>query len=151
MASTTGDFNELNLFLADARLALGVANTLRYQALAKAFGVSREQANVLTFVILVGAGDILYVGAKQLARAPISINRGDAVIGALALREGALSLAGPGVRAIPGLGALMALGLLGGVVLPRVRRAIRRFRETEHRLRAERIRRYNEARRRMTS
>lgn len=154
MASTPDpsapDFNSLNLFLADSRLAFGVLNHLRYQALEKTFGVSREQANVLTVVILLGAGDLMYEAAKQLARVPITVNRGDAAIGVLALREGAMSVVGPGVRQIPGLGALMAIGLIGGVALPRIRRMIRSFRDVEHRVRVERIRRYSEARRSMT-
>jgi hypothetical protein len=45
-------FGTSQLFLADSRLALAVLNHLRYQALNRAFGVSRDQANVLTVVLL---------------------------------------------------------------------------------------------------
>ena len=39
-------FGAGQLALADSRLALALLNHLRYQALNKAFGTSREQANV---------------------------------------------------------------------------------------------------------
>jgi len=44
-------FGPTQLALADARLALGIANHLRYQALNRAFGTTRGQANVLTAVV----------------------------------------------------------------------------------------------------
>jgi hypothetical protein len=50
-------FGKSELFLTDARLALGVLNHLRYQALNRAFGTSREQANVLTAIVVLGAAD----------------------------------------------------------------------------------------------
>ena len=40
------------LFLADSRLAFGMVNYARYQALNRVFGVQREYANLFTFVLL---------------------------------------------------------------------------------------------------
>jgi hypothetical protein len=52
---TNAGFGKSELFLTDARLAIGVLNHLRYQALNRTFGTSREQANVLTAIVLLGA------------------------------------------------------------------------------------------------
>jgi hypothetical protein len=153
MASTSGPpsgFSALDLALSDARLAFNVVNHVRYEALERAFGVSREQANVLTFVLLVSAGDIAYEAGKKVLRVPpVKIGGSDAALGALAAREAALSAVGPGIREIPGLGTLLAIAFLGGVSLPAVRRAAhrlrvaeQRLRATEHRVRAQRIGRY---------
>ena len=42
-------------------------NHLRYQALNRAFGVSREQANVVTAIVLLGAPDGAYEAARRIA------------------------------------------------------------------------------------
>ena len=135
-------FGPTQLALSDARLALGIANHLRHQALNKAFGTSREQANVLTAVLLLGALDGVYAGAKKITGARLHVSPVDA----------ALSLAGPS-RDIPGFGTLIAIAVLGGVAAPRLRRAAarahaaeQRMRAAEARLRAERIARYTAAR-----
>ena len=151
--ATNDKFGSSSLFLSDARLALAVANHLRYQALGKAFGVSREQANVLTLVLLMGAAEgVVEVGRKIGGLRP-HVSSTDAALGGLALREAALSVAGPSVRAVPGLGTLVAIGVLGGLAAPSLRRLAHRTRLAEQRLRAaearvrqERIRRYVAAR-----
>src|SRR6187399_2476718 len=86
----SGNFGTTQLFLSDARLALAVANHLRHQALERAFGLSREQANVLTAVLLLGAADVGYEAARKVASLrPPHVGGSDAAIGALALREAA--------------------------------------------------------------
>ena len=145
-------FGPTQLALSDARLALGIANHLRHQALNKAFGTSREQANVLTAVLLLGALDGVYAGTKKITGARLHVSPVDAGLGVVALRDAALSLAGPS-RDIPGFGTLIAIAVLGGVAAPRLRRAAarahaaeQRMRAAEARLRAERIARYTAAR-----
>ena len=73
----------------------------------------------------------------------------DAAIGGIALRDGLLGAAGPAGCEIPGFATLAALAALGGIVAPRIRRATARARATEHRIREERIRRYEAARERL--
>jgi hypothetical protein len=150
------DFGATQLFLSDSRLAAGVLNHLRHQALHRAFGTSREQDNVLTFVLLLGAGDIAYEAARRLSVFRLSVPRSDAAIGAVALRDVALRVAGPAGPPVPGVGSLLALALLGGLAAPGIRWAAHRMhlaeqalRKTEHRVRQERIRRYVAARDRM--
>ena len=155
MESSPG-FGTTQLVLTDSRLAFAMLNHLRYQALNRAFGVSREQANVFTFVVLFSAADAAYETARRLGALRPHVSRTDAAIGAIALRDASLSAAGPAGRAIPGFGTLVAVALLGGLAAPTVRRVARRVRSTEQRLRAaeqrvrrERIERYAAARDRL--
>ena len=141
---TKAPFGTPQLFITDSRLVLTVLNHLRYQALNRVFGTSREQANALTVVLLLGAADGAYETARRIGGTRLRVS--DAGIGAIALREAALGVAGPSARAIPGFGALVALALLGGLAAPGLRRTAHRMRAAERRVRRERIRRYSVAR-----
>jgi hypothetical protein len=153
MATSSTEFGTSQLFFSDARLVFAMLNHLRYQALQNTLGLSRAQANVLTAVVLLGAADGAYEATRRITGIRPHVAGADAAIGAAALREASLSMAGPSVRAIPGLGALVAFAILGGFVAPALRRIGRRVRAAEQRLRAaeqrvrsERIRRYAAAR-----
>jgi hypothetical protein len=146
-------FGTHQLFLTDSRLVFAVLNHLRYQALNRAFGVSRDQANVVTAVLLLGAADGAYEAARRVSGMRLHVAAPDAALGAFALRGAALGVAGPSARAIPGFGTLVAFALLGGAAAPGLRRTATRMRAAEQRLRAaevrvrrERIRRYMAAR-----
>jgi hypothetical protein len=136
-------FGTSQLFLTDSRLVLGVLNHLRYQALNRAFGVSRDQANVLTVLLLLSAADGAYETARRMTGMRLHISGTDAAFGAFALRGAALGVAGPGSQAIPGFGTLVAVAMLGGLAAPGLRRAAQRMRAAEEGLRAaeERVRR----------
>jgi hypothetical protein len=149
----SAEFGTVHLFLADSRLACAVLNHLRYPALNRVFGVPRDQANVLTVVLLLSAADGAYEATRRVTGMRPHVSGTDAAAGAIAMREASLSLAGPSVRAIPGLGALVAFALLGGFAAPALRRAGRRVRAGQQRLRAaeqrmrgERSKRYAAAR-----
>lgn len=153
MATTSTEFGTSQLFLSDARLVLAMLNHLRYQALNRTLGLSREQANVLTAVVLLSAADGAYETTRRITGMRPHVSGTDAAIGAVALREASLSMAGPSVRAIPGFGALVAFAILGGFAAPALRRTGQRLRVAEQRLRAaeqrvrsERIKRYAAAR-----
>lgn len=146
-------FGTANLFLTDSRLVLALANHLRYEALNRAFGVSREQANVLTAVLLLTAADGAYEAARRIPGMRPGVSRLGAATGAIALRNAALGVGGPTSREVPGFATLMAVAVVGGLAVPGLRRTARRMRAAEQRLRAaeqrirrERIRRYTEAR-----
>jgi hypothetical protein len=134
-------FGTGGLFLADSRLALAVLNSARYWALNRLFGVSRQQANVVTFVVSVLAAEAAYESGRRMIRVP-HVSGADAAVGLLALREGALSLAGPRARQTPYAGALLAFAVLGGVAVPRLRRRAQALRAAEKRVRSQRIGRY---------
>ena len=152
MESSTG-FGTTRLFRTDARLAFAVLNHLRYQALNRMFGVSRQQANVLTFALLVSAADGTYEAARRIGATRLPVPGPYAALGAVGLRDAALGVAGPSTRQVPGAATLLALAIVGALAAPSLRRtahtmraAERRLRAAEHRVRRERIRRYAAAR-----
>jgi hypothetical protein len=137
---TSARFGTPQLFLRDSRLVLAVLNHLRHQALNRVFGASREQANVLTVVLLLGAADGAYEAARRIGGMRLRVS--DAGLGAIALREAGLGVAGPSARLVPGFGALVAVAVVGGLAAPGLRRMARRMRAAERRVRRERIRRH---------
>jgi hypothetical protein len=157
MESTPPAFGAPQLFLSDARLYLGIANHLRYDALRWAFGVNREQANVVTVLLVLGTVESVYEGARRIPGMRPSISGIDAAIGAVALRDAALgAVGGPAGREIPGFATLVAGAALATLAIPSLRRAAARARAAEQRMRAaearirsERIRRYQAARERV--
>jgi hypothetical protein len=141
---TNAPFGAPQLFLADSRLVLIMLNHLRHQALNRVFGTSREQANALTAVLLLGAAGSAYETAERISGKRLHVS--DAGLAGIALREAALGVAGPSARAVPGFGALVAFALLGGLAAPGLRRTVQRVRAAERRVRRARIARYAAAR-----
>jgi hypothetical protein len=137
---TSPPFGTPQLFLTDSRLVFTVLNHLRYQALNRVFGTSREQANALTVVLLLGAANSAYETARRISA--MRLRGYNAGLGAAALREAALGIAGPSARAVPGFGTLVAFALLGGLAAPGLRRTAHRMRAAERRVRRARIARY---------
>jgi hypothetical protein len=137
---TSPPFGTPQLFLTDSRLVFTVLNHLRYQALNRVFGTSREQANALTVVLLLGAANSAYETTRRISGMRLrAYNTG---LGAAALREATLGIAGPSARAAPGFATLVAFALLGGLAAPGLRRAAHRMRAAERRVRRARIARY---------
>jgi hypothetical protein len=146
-ANLGSDFGGGRLFLADSRLALGALNYCRYQGLKRVFGVQREQANLLTFVLLLSAGLPAVAGLWRAVRAPLAMATGvNAGVGASALREATRGVVGPAASEVPHVEALLALAVAGGVAIPQLRRAFRGVREAEHRVRQQRESMYGAAR-----
>ena len=131
----------------DSRLALGALNYGRHRALNRVFGVEREQANLLTLVLLASAGQPLVEGVWRAVRAPLAIATGlNAAVGGFALRGAMRGVVGPGAGEIPHVEALLALAVAGGVAIPQLRRGFRGVREVEHRVRQQREAMYQRAR-----
>ena len=135
------------LFLADSRMAFGVANYARHQTLNRVFGVQREQANLLTFVLLVSAGSPAVAGLWRAVRAPLAMATGvNAGVGVFAVRAATRGVAGPAASEVPQLEALLVLAVAGAVAVPQMRRAFRGVRKAEHRVRQQRESMYASAR-----
>ena len=151
MATTSArgaKFGAGRLLVSDSRLTLSALNYARYRTLHRVFGVSRAEANLLTFVLALAAVDPAARVARRVARAPRALTGAGTGMGGFAVREAALGIAGPGVReGGPLVATLLAAALIGGLAAPGLRRAASRMRAAEHRLRVERERRYNDARR----
>jgi hypothetical protein len=143
----TESFGPGRLFLTDARLAFALLNHARYGALERAFGTTREQANAMTFVIALGALEVSSQAAKRVFRFP-RLDGTNAAMGGFMVREAALGIAGPVNRRVPMFGTLVAAALVARLGLPGVRRVAHHLRQTEARLRTERIQRYLAAERR---
>lgn len=141
-AGSVDGFGAGRLFLADSRLVLAVLNNARYGVLNRVFGVSRDQANLLSVILVVAGAQAASQAAKRMR---FHVSGADVVMGGFALREAALGLAGPSSRDVPGVPALMAIAVFGGATLPAFRRATRRMRAAERRLREARIGRYRAA------
>jgi hypothetical protein len=137
---TSPPFGTPQLFLTDSRLALTMLNHLRYQALNRVFGTSREDANALAAVLLLGAAGSAYETTQRIRG--MRLGAYNAGIGAAALHETTLAIAGPSARAAPGFAALVAFALLGGLAAPGLRRAVHTMRAAERRIRRARIARY---------
>jgi hypothetical protein len=144
-AGLQAEFGPGRLFLADSRIALGALNYVRHQALERVFGVPREYANIVTFALAVGAADAAYETSRRIVRAPHLPSAGDTAVGAIALRDAALGVAGPANRKAPLVGTLLAVAMLGGAALPVLRRTGVRLRAAEQRARERRIGRYQAA------
>ena len=148
-ANKRSDFGAGELFLADSRLAFIVLNEVRYRTLRRVFGVSREQANLLTFALaFVGFHGAVNV-AGRVVQAPLHISGADLAIGGFVGREGAIGVAGPNAAAVSPFATLMTIGILGGLAFPALRRTARRMRAAEQRLRSLREGQYANARRAM--
>jgi hypothetical protein len=145
-ANRSTDFGAGQLFLADSRLAFAVLNQLRVRSLQRAFGISREQANMLTFVLALTVGHSAAITAGRVVTAPLRLSRTDGVIGGFLVREGAIGVSGPAAAEISPFATLVSIAVLGGVALPTLRRSVRKVREIEHRVRLMRQRQYANAR-----
>ena len=141
------DFGAGQLFLADSRLAFAVLNHVRVRTLRRVFGISREDANLLTLVLLLTGTGTALTTAGRVVKAPLRISRMDAAIGGFAMREAAMGASGPAAAEISPFATLMAIALLGGLAVPTLRRSLRRMRAIEHRVRSLRERQYASARR----
>ncbi len=122
------------LLLTDFRVAYLLANEARYRALERMFGVSRGQANLLTFVLLVLAANAAgekVEGALHGLRGP---TRADALLGTVAAKELLAEVAGRPARDTPMFGALVALALAGGLSVPTVRRSMQEVSSNSRRM-----------------
>jgi hypothetical protein len=126
------------VFLGDVRLAGAALNQGRYLALNRAFGVSRAEAKLLTFVLALAAADAAFVATRRVVHGPFPLSGSDATIGGVLVHEAALGVAGPGARKVPLAGTLLTVAMLGGLV-PGLRRAVHGVRAAELRVRRRRM------------
>ena len=129
-------------FLNDVRLTLALLNWARYPILRRMFGISREQANILTVILALSAADATYEVVRRFIRHPWPLDGPDSLIAAFVLREGGFTLAGPKARDKQLFGTLIVVAGVGSLVVPRVRRGLHRLRVAERRVGEERMRIY---------
>jgi hypothetical protein len=145
MAAPAPAFGTGRLFLADSRLLLMVLNEARHRGLHRAFGTSREQANLLTFVLALAAADAAGGGMRRVIPTSFGLSGENAAVGSFLIKEAAYAIGGPASREVPSFATLLAIAAAGGAALPAVRQAVASLRAAERRARAQRIARYRAA------
>jgi hypothetical protein len=133
------------VFLGDARLAVAALNQGRHLAVTRVFGVPREQANLLTFVLALGAASGASATARRVVRGPFALSGSDATIGGILIREAVLGIAGPAARKVPLAGTILTVAMLGALV-PGLRRTAHSIHAAELRVRRQRMSVYTAAR-----
>lgn len=126
----------------DLRVGFMLANEARYRTLERLFGVRRDQANLLTLVVLGMLLQATHDKADQWLRGIGGPTRADAVLGAGVFKELLCEVGGPASRDTPAFGTLVVVGLVGGMSGPALRRSLRGITTFSHRARASFNHRY---------
>jgi hypothetical protein len=126
--STNGNVGFARLFFGDAAIVFMLLNNARHRTVTRVFGVSRDDSNLVT-VLVIGSAAVAVHGTAARVRA-IRPSRSDSLVGAAVLREAALGIAGEPSRAVPAAGALLALALVGKSSRPILRGVVRTTRES---------------------
>lgn len=117
------DWEGLGLLFTDLRVGLLLLSEGRYQLLNRAFGISRDQANVVTLVLL---GTMVAAAHQKLAGMAQPLTReqrADLWLGGAAARELISELAGAPARQTPHSGDLLMLVAAAVAAKPVIRAA----------------------------
>ena len=117
---------------ADLRILLLMLNEARYRTMAAAFGLSREQTNLASLVLLGMAAHAAGERVHRMLSSPPFPPASDVMLGIAGVRELAQSIAGPASRDTSMFGTLVAVAAMGGVCVPAVQRTIRAFESAAH-------------------
>jgi hypothetical protein len=128
--STQSNVGFARLFFGDAAIVFLLLNDARHRMVARTFGTSRGDSNVVTVVALGSAAVAVHGTAARLRSIRRHPSGAESVIGAAVLREATLGIAGAPTRAVPAAGALVALALVGRSSRPVLRGALRTTRES---------------------
>jgi hypothetical protein len=112
-------------FFGDAGIALGLLNNARHRLVARVFGVSRDDSNLVTVVAIGSAAVAVHGTVARARRLRLLPSRSDGAIGAVMLRETALGIAGEPSRTVPFVGALVTLAVVGTSFRPMLRGVVR--------------------------
>ena len=132
--TSTAQLDGRRLLLTDVRLTLMFLNHARYRSMERAFGVSRDQANLATFIAVVGLSEALQAQGRKAAGAAKPPSAIDNLMGLTMLSELLRSVAGPSSRDTPLLGTLMAFAALGTVARSFARKSAHGVYGSSHRM-----------------
>ncbi|HZE15188.1 MAG TPA: hypothetical protein VE197_05425, partial [Mycobacterium sp.] len=99
----------------------------------RAFGVSPEQANMVTAIALLLIADAAREAVSRL-RSSGGPTRSDALLAGASMRAVVGMVAGPAVDEMPGLGTLITVALLGHATRVTAARSLRALRTGSHRV-----------------
>jgi hypothetical protein len=123
--STQSNAGFARLFFGDAAIVVLLLNDVRHRTLARIFGTSRDDSNLVTVLALGSAAVAVHGTAARLRTIARHPSGTDSAMGAAVLREAALGMAGAPSRAVPAAGALVALALVGRSARPALHGAVR--------------------------
>jgi hypothetical protein len=113
------------LFFGDAGIALVLLNNARHRLVARVFGVSRDDSNLVTVVAIGSAAVAIHGTVSRVRRIRLFPSVSDGAIGAAVLRETALGIGGAPSRTVPFFGALVTFALVGTSLRPVLRGVVR--------------------------
>ncbi len=120
----------------DLRILFLMLNEGRYRSLTALFGLSRQQSNLASLVLLGMIGHRLGQGWHRLMSGPPPVpGAGDSALGVAGVRELVQTVAGPASRDTSMFGTLVAVAAAGGIALPVVRRGMGAVESASHQVR----------------
>jgi hypothetical protein len=105
----------------DGIIGFLLLNEIRHRMVAGLFGVSREDANPVTVVAIGSLAEGVHGGAVRVLGAAALPSVAAATLGAAAIKETALSVAGDWSRTMPRFGALLVFAVLAKSLGPLLR------------------------------
>jgi hypothetical protein len=109
----------------DLQIVLHMLNEGRRRSLQSAFGITREEADLVSLVLLGMIGHSVHRRWTRFMSGPLFPSAGDSALSVAATRELVQTIAGPASRDTSMFGTLVAVAAAGGVALPIVRRGMR--------------------------
>jgi hypothetical protein len=112
-------------FFGDAGIAFALLNNERHRIVARTFGVSRDDSNLVTVLAIGSAAVAIHGTVSRVRRIRLFPSVSNGAIGAAVLRETAVGIAGEPSRTVPFAGALVTLALVGTSLRPVLRGVVR--------------------------
>jgi hypothetical protein len=128
------EFGGGRLLVSDVRVAFLLINRARHLAIARLFGVPRDQANLVTLIAVMVLAERAHEKAHRLIGGPSLPSAGDGLLAGASLRELLCGFAGAPARDTPLLGTLLTIAVLGGTVGPTASKSLRAVGTSSHRV-----------------
>jgi hypothetical protein len=129
MPSPTKSFGTGRILAGDATLAFLLLNELRHRIVARVFGVSTRDSNIVSVFAIGSLVAALVAGGARVRRMRIRPTGVETAIGAVALKETAHGIAGPWSRGTPLFALLLVLVVLEKSFGPTLRGSARLTRD----------------------
>lgn len=129
-ASVRRDVGGADLLVSDLRFALLLISEARFRAMARLFGVSRDQANLVSLIALALLVERAHSTWEWLNAGPAS--SADGLFAAASMREALTGVAGPASRRDPLYGILLMAAVLLSGTNPAVKASLRQIKAGAH-------------------
>jgi hypothetical protein len=129
------DVEGIRLLASDLTTVVLLLNEARYRTMERVFGLSREQANLATMVLLLGVTAVTRESALKAMRAPGAPSVPDVALGVGVMREALHGVAGPSFDKTPLFGTLLVLAALAHICRPVASRTVHAVHTRTHKAR----------------